>query len=68
MTPDERLCFDRAMLQWHSSLKRPDMSEKDRVKGALLAYQRQWLVLEVTAGYKRKIEDHIERPLDPMQG
>lgn len=47
MTADERLCFDRALAQWKASLKRPDMSEEDRVKGALLAYQRQAFALQL---------------------
>ena len=44
-TPDERLCFERGMQQWRASLKRPDMTEEDRVKGALEAYCRQAFAL-----------------------
>ena len=40
----EKLSTDAAMSQWQSSLKRPDLSEEDRVKGAILAYQRQFFV------------------------
>jgi hypothetical protein len=35
------LAFMRAMAQWERSLKRPDMTERDRVQGALVAYQSQ---------------------------
>jgi hypothetical protein len=42
---DERICFDRAMEQWRASLKRPDLDEEARVKGALAAYQRQAFAL-----------------------
>ena len=41
MTDEERMCFERGMIQWRNSLVRPDLGEEDRVKGALLAYQRQ---------------------------
>jgi hypothetical protein len=37
MDADERLCFDAALDQWQQSLKRPDLKEQDRVKGAILA-------------------------------
>lgn len=53
MTDDERLCFDSGMEQWRRSLKRPDMSEEDRIKGALLAYQRLALALAL----RRVVED-----------
>lgn len=49
MREDERVCFDRAMDQWLASIKRLDLSEKDRVKGALLAYQRQAFVFHEKA-------------------
>lgn len=41
MTEAERISFERALEQWRRSLKRPDLTEKERVIGALLAYQRQ---------------------------
>jgi hypothetical protein len=42
LTPEEeRLCRDRAMAQWKESLKRTDLSERDRVLGAIEAYARQ---------------------------
>jgi hypothetical protein len=44
-TDDDRRCFDRGMEQWRASLKRPDMTEEDRVKGALDAYCRQAFAL-----------------------
>lgn len=47
MTADEQLCFDAALAQWDMSRKRQDMREIDRVKGALLAYQRQALALQM---------------------
>jgi hypothetical protein len=47
MSETERLAFDRAMDQWRRSLKRPDLAEEDRVKGALLAYQRQIIACEM---------------------
>jgi len=43
-TEGEKICELRAMDQWERSLKRPDLSEKDRVKGAIEAYQRQAFV------------------------
>lgn len=36
-----QLAFQRAMKAWERSAKRPDLSERDRVHGALLAYQSQ---------------------------
>lgn len=47
MDDDERLCFERAVNQWRRSLKRADMSEEDRVKGALLAYMRQAFAMRI---------------------
>jgi hypothetical protein len=32
---NEKLCIDAAMHQWERSLKRPDLREKDRVRGAI---------------------------------
>lgn len=37
----EAICAEAAMSQWERSLKRPDLSEKDRVRGAIEAYKRQ---------------------------
>ncbi len=51
-TDDERRCFDRGMEQWRASLKRPDMTEEDRVKGALEAYCRQASALALSAPIK----------------
>jgi len=45
---DERLCIDRAMQQWEASLKRPDLSERDRVLGAIDAFVRQSLACQLT--------------------
>jgi len=42
---DEKLCYDGAMAVWYQSLKRSDLTEEDRVKGALLAYQRHWFAI-----------------------
>lgn len=44
-TEEEKICEERAMDQWERSLKRPDLSEKDRVRGAIEAYQRQAFML-----------------------
>jgi hypothetical protein len=52
MDADERLCFDAALDQWNRSLKRPDLQEVDRVKGALLAYMRQAFALRLIAEHK----------------
>ena len=54
MAPDEELCFARAMEQWTASLKRPDLTDEDRVKGALLAYQRQAFALVLDADLASK--------------
>lgn len=40
----EQTCEDRAISQWEASLKRPDLTEYDRVRGAIEAYQRQAFV------------------------
>lgn len=45
MPAEERLCRDRAMAQWRASLKRPDLTEEDRVRGAIEAHQRQALAI-----------------------
>lgn len=37
----ERVSTEAAMSQWERSIKRPDLSEKDRVRGAIEAYKRQ---------------------------
>lgn len=37
----EQVCKETAMSQWERSLKRPDLSEKDRMIGAIEAYKRQ---------------------------
>lgn len=47
MTDDEFCCFCRAMEQWRNSLTRTDLCEEDRIKGALLAYQRQAFAIEI---------------------
>ncbi len=43
----EAICTDAAMSQWERSLKRPDMQEKDRVRGAVEAYKRQALAFRI---------------------
>lgn len=50
LTPaeDSMLAFGVAMQKWEASLKRPDMQERDRVAGALLAYQSQLDALVIT--------------------
>ena len=37
----ERISTEAAISQWERSLKRPDLTEKDRVLGAVQAYKRQ---------------------------
>jgi hypothetical protein len=46
---NERLCDATAMRQWEASLKRPDLAEKDRVRGALEAFKRQSIALQMRA-------------------
>lgn len=45
LTQRERLCTTAAMAQWERSLERPDLSERNRVMGAIEAYQRQSLAV-----------------------
>lgn len=47
MTREEDICFNAALEQWKASLRRPDLSEEDRVRGALLTYQRQAFVFTI---------------------
>lgn len=49
MTPEHwhRLAVSTALASWSMSLKRPDLSERDRVVGALEAYRRQIVALEI---------------------
>ncbi len=44
---DFRLCTQTAMRQWEASLKRPDLQEKDRVQGAIEAFIRQVIAIEM---------------------
>ncbi|MER9911652.1 hypothetical protein NKJ71_13565 [Mesorhizobium sp. M0050] len=46
---NEKLCDATAMRQWEASLKRPDLAEKDRVRGALEAFKRQAIALQMLA-------------------
>lgn len=57
MTENERLAFDSALHQWRRSLKRPDLGEEDRVKGALLAYQRQIIACTMVDEKRAEIEE-----------
>jgi len=43
----EKICTQVAMDQWRRSLKRPDMQEEDRIKGALMAYKRMLFAFEI---------------------
>ena len=43
----EAICTEAAMSQWERSLKRPDLTEKDRVRGAIEAYKRQAFAFNV---------------------
>jgi len=58
MTPlaDTTLAFGRAMQQWEASLKRPDLDERARVTGALIAYQSQ---LDACAIVEQRFGDHV---------
>ena len=50
----EQVCVNTAMSQWERSLKRADLSEKDRVTGALEAFKRQafaFSMLELTSDH-----------------
>ena len=42
-----------AMSQWERSLKRPDLSDRDRVEGAIVAYERQAFACVVLAALHR---------------
>lgn len=65
MTPDELLCYDRAMTQWEASLKRPDLDERDRVRGAIEAYQRQaFALLHLAAAQVRLAEEAEDEAKD----
>jgi len=48
----EKDCFEAGMNRWKRSLKRTDLSEEDRVKGALQAYQRQAYAIAIVARIK----------------
>lgn len=50
----EKLCRERAMEQWEASLKRPDLSERDRVSGAIAAYERQALACDALLALSAK--------------
>lgn len=66
----EELAFQRALDQWRASLKRTDLKEEDRVKGALLAYQRQVLACDMlsraslTVGTEPKTTTWQIKPLE----
>lgn len=45
----ERVCTEAAMQQWENSTKRPDLAEKDRVRGAIEAYKRQAFAFALAA-------------------
>lgn len=49
---DEKLAYSSAMTQWEKSLKRPDMDERHRVRGALDALVRQLVACEMIRGTK----------------
>jgi hypothetical protein len=51
-TVEENVCALRAMEQWTASLSRPDLSEEDRVRGAIEAYQRQAYVFNEMGEFK----------------
>lgn len=46
-TAHSMLAFGSAMLAWEKSLTRPDLDERARVAGALLAYQRQLFACQI---------------------
>lgn len=45
----ERVSTEAAMSQWERSLQRPDLAEKDRVRGAIEAYKRQAFAFSMAA-------------------
>lgn len=59
-TNAERICFGRGMQQWRASLNRPDLSEEDRVKGALEAYCRMAFALSITIPGETQAGDNEE--------
>jgi hypothetical protein len=46
---DEELAMVSGMCQWKRSLKRPDLQEKDRVRGAIEAALRQMFACKMLA-------------------
>ncbi len=62
---NEKLCDATAMRQWEASLKRPDLAEKDRVRGALEAFKRQAVALAAEEDLAASVtEDMVNRALD----
>lgn len=49
----ERVCTDRALAQWKQSLKRPDLDEEARVRGAIEAYKRQAFAFTISPSSAR---------------
>lgn len=47
MTPEEKACADHALDVWDRSQSRKDLTERDRVLGALQAYQRKATAIEM---------------------
>lgn len=56
--------MDRAMQQWEASLKRPDLSERDRVRGAIDAFSRQMLANELLARRSSPDREMVVKPLE----
>lgn len=53
----ERICDAAAVRQWEASLKRPDLAEKDRVRGAIEAFKRQSIALTMLAASPSALTD-----------
>ncbi|RUV69679.1 MAG: hypothetical protein EOR26_05245 [Mesorhizobium sp.] len=67
---NEQICDATAMRQWEASLKRPDLAEKDRVRGALEAFKRQAIALQMLASPPKPDKGVVEalRSLVAMRG
>lgn len=57
----ENICTAAALRQWEQSLKRPDLDEASRVRGAIEAYKRQAFALSLTSGSVDSY--HLVKPL-----
>lgn len=49
----DNLCWESALKQYHASLKRDDLTDEDRVFGAIQAYKR----MEDTINMKKELKN-----------